>query len=1066
MNTLFRNDRIRRILMDLKALQIKAAIPVENIRMLSGRFDSPDAAEPFLSQAQPYPIHGQWGGRNAYFWFFATVHLPDGFEKEQLLLRVSTAAGQKRDTALLSTFVSAGSHNWDLMNPQFMVFVNDRLRQGMDTNHTVVPLEAEDYRKGTIRLAFQAYTGLTDAGYSFFPEICVLDTAVKELYYDMLTLFEAAQTMSEESVQRYSLLDAVNEAINLLDLRTPGSRDFYAGMKRAHDYLEKYGYGSSDDSVTVHCVGHTHIDMAWLWDLDQTRLKAQRSFSTVLSFMERYPDYCFMHTSPQLYAYLKRDNPQLYERIKAQIADGRWEPEGAMWLEADCNLPCGESLVRQIICGKKFIREEFGRDSHVLWLPDVFGYSAALPQILKKSGIDFFVTSKISWNMLNTMPYDTFLWKGIDGSEIPTYFLTTPELGASEGNCGATYNGVLHPETVVGTWKQYKQKEVNHTVLMCYGYGDGGGGPTMEMLEKLERMKKGIPGFPTVTSGAIGPFFAELADRLKGQKYLPKWTGELYLELHQGTYTSCAKIKKNNRRAEKGLYTAELLQSVLFCMGDDYPDAKLYDLWETLLLNQFHDTLPGSCIGKVYEDSEKQFAQLFAQMTELTDAGLERLVSRIALDGPGLLIFQPAPFRRDALFETAYQPFGEKTQYLDASGNMLPSQRSFDGKVLLALSGLPALGYTTLRAADAEKLPCKRKCDEITPYPISVTHMENSFFSFDINDAGELIRLYDKRAGRRILPENTPGNCLVVYEDRPYRWDSWNIDMYYEEKSWSVDKVEHVEVLERGPLRYALRIRKRYHRSLIDQTIYLYHHIPRIDFVTDIDWQEDSSVLKAEFPVDVNTDFATFEIQYGSVRRPTHSNTSWDTAKYEVCAHTWADISEGGYGVSLLNDCKYGYSVRDGRIAITLLKAGMAPEPTLDRGKHTFTYALYAHSGPVPDGGTVMQAHSMNLPLPAKETGSQKGSLPAEASFFTCDHPSVLIDCVKKADEEDAIILRFYETGNCLCNARFTSMFPLRAVWDCTLMEEKLTELPLSDANSFEYMAKPFSVNTCKLYFA
>ena len=423
------------------------------------------------------------------------------------------------------------------------------------------------------------------------------------------------------------------------------------------------------------------------------------------------------------YAYLKRDNPQLYERIKAQIADGRWEPEGAMWLEADCNLPCGESLVRQIICGKKFIREEFGRDSHVLWLPDVFGYSAALPQILKKSGIDFFVTSKISWNMLNTMPYDTFLWKGIDGSEIPTYFLTTPELGASEGNCGATYNGVLHPETVVGTWKQYKQKEVNHTVLMCYGYGDGGGGPTMEMLEKLERMKKGIPGFPTVTSGAIGPFFAELADRLKGQKYLPKWTGELYLELHQGTYTSCAKIKKNNRRAEKGLYTAELLQSVLFCMGDDYPDAKLYDLWETLLLNQFHDTLPGSCIGKVYEDSEKQFAQLFAQMTELTDAGLERLVSRIALDGPGLLIFQPAPFRRDALFETAYQPFGEKTQYLDASGNMLPSQRSFDGKVLLALSGLPALGYTTLRAADAEKLPCKRKCDEITPYPISTAHM-------------------------------------------------------------------------------------------------------------------------------------------------------------------------------------------------------------------------------------------------------------------------------------------------------------------------------------------------------
>lgn len=1070
MNTIFRDDRIHRILMDLDALRIKAAFPVPEIRMLNGRFDSPDSAAPFLSQAQLYPIHGQWGGRNAYFWFFATVHLPDGFEKEQLLLRVSTVAGQQQDTALLSTFVSAGSHNWDLMNPQFMVFVNGTLRQGMDTNHTVVPLDKEDYRNGSLELAFQAYTGLTDASYSFLPEVCVQDTAVRDLYYDMLTLFEAAHTLSEQSPQRFALLNTINEAINLLDLRNPESPDFYDGIEKARDYLGRYGYGSPDASVTVHCIGHTHIDMAWLWDLDQTRLKAQRSFSTVLSFMERYPDYFFMHTSPQLYAYVKHDNPELYEKIKARITEGRWEPEGAMWLEADCNLPGGESLVRQIVHGKNFIKKEFGRDSRILWLPDVFGYSAALPQILKKSGIDFFVTSKISWNMLNEMPYDTFLWKGIDGSEIPTYFLTTPELGASEGNCGATYNGVLHPETVSGTWKQYRQKEINHTVLMCYGYGDGGGGPTAEMLEKLKRMKRGIPGFPTVVSGNIRSFFEKLAEDLKCQKYLPRWTGELYLELHQGTYTSCAEIKKNNRRAERGFFALELLQSILFCQKDVYPEEKLYEMWETLLLNQFHDTLPGSCIKKVYDDSREQFARLFEQMEELTGKGLCQLASRIAMDGPGLLIFQPAPFRRDALLQTDYQPFEESTLYLDTSGNVLPVQRSSDGKVLLALSGLPALGYTTLRAVDAKDPDYDRNrlsaSDGLPLYPISSTHMENRFFSFDISETGEIIHLYDKKAGRMMMPENAAGNCLTVYEDRPCRWDNWNIDMYYEEKRWSASQVENVEVLERGPLRYALCIQKKYNRSFIKQTIYLYHHIPRIDFVTEVDWREDSSVLKAEFPFAVNTDFATFEIQYGSVRRPTHSNTSWDTAKYEVCAHTWADLSEGNYGVSLLNDCKYGYSVRDGRMAITLLKAGMTPDPTLDRGKHTFTYALFAHSGTVQEGGTIRAAHSMNLPLLTREMGSQKGSLPAEASFFTCSHSSILIDCVKKADEENALILRFYETGNCLCNARFTSMFPLRAVWDCSLLEEQQTEIMLSDANSFLYTAKPFSVNTCKLYFS
>lgn len=1058
MNTLFRNERIERILMDLEKLQFRFSFPLSSIFYMERRFDSPEMAAPFIKEARPYPIYGQWGGRNSYFWFTATVHLPDGLEKEQLLLRVSTACSQKEDTALLSTFVNAPTHHWDLMNPQFMVFVNGLLRQGMDTNHTTVYLEPEDYQSGTLRLDFQAYTGLTDARYSFLPEICVLDTPVKDLYYDILTLFEAALTLSEQSPQRFSLLQTINHAVNLLDLRNPGSSVFYESISNAAAYLAEHGYGPADPSVTVTCVGHTHIDMAWLWDLEQTRLKGQRSFSTVLSMMKRYPGYIFMHSSPQLYSFIKQDNPALYERIREKISEGSWEPEGAMWLEADCNIPCGESLVRQIVYGKQFIRREFHRDSRVLWLPDVFGYSAALPQILKKSGIDCFVTSKISWNMLNTMPCDTFLWKGIDGSEILTYFITTPEPGGAEGTCGATYNGVLQPETVYGTWKKYKQKEVNTHVLMCYGYGDGGGGPTDAMLEKLVRMKKGIPGFPTVNTGGIQPFFKELLRTMEGSKYLPKWTGELYLELHQGTYTSNGEIKRNNRRAEGLLFLAESLRSFLFCLGDIYPADEIHKMWEILLLNQFHDTLPGSCIHKVYEDSRVQFGTLFRQLDTMISNAMKCLARRVSSQSDGLLVYQPGSFSRNAVLETSFLPYKKQTRYLTCTGELLPCQFTEEGRLLLCLTGLPATGYTVLNAVKTDESP------DLPVYPVTETHMENAFFSFDINGAGELINLYDKKARRMIFAGQEAGNRLMIYEDRPRRWDAWNIDMYYEEKSWHADRITDITVTERGPVRYALRICRKYNRSSITQTIYLYHHIARIDFVTDVDWHEDSSVLKAEFPLDINTDHASFDIQYGSIRRPTHQNTSWDAAKYEVCAHKWADLSEGDYGISLLNNCKYGYSVHDSRISLTLLKAGMSPDPLLDRGKHHFTYALYAHSGTPQDGGTINEALSLNLPLPAEEIHRQKGCLSTQASFFTCSHTSVVLDCIKKAENEDALILRFYEAGNKRYIARFTCLFPMASVYDCNLLEEVQSEVSLTDSCSFEYEVKPFSVNTCKIY--
>lgn len=1077
MNTLFQKERILRILSDLKGYMYHDAYPLTDIRFLEGRFDSPEEAASALSGAAPFSTQDRWGGnlgggtfprgRNSYAWFSVRAVPPARYQRESLVLRLSTAECEKADTAMLASFVSEPPKRWDLMNPQFMLFVNGRLYQGMDKNHTEAFLGKSVCESGSLTLDFQGYTGLTDSCFSFIPELLIVDEAIKDLYYDMLTIFEAALTMSGESTERYHLLHTLNEAVNCLDMRLAGTEAFHNGVRAAGELLRSHAFmddnaPSPASAVSITCVGHTHIDMAWLWDIAQTRLKAQRSFSTVLTLMERYPDYLFMHSSPQLYAYIKKDNPALYEKIKAQIDNGRWEPEGAMWIEADCNIPCGEALIRQILYGKAFIREEFGKDSKVLWMPDVFGYSAALPQILRKSGITCFVTSKISWNMLNTMPYDTFLWKGIDGGEILTYFLTTPELGENSGNCGATYNAVLHPQTVYGTWAQYKQKEINHDVLMCYGYGDGGGGPTVDMLEKLSRLQKGVRGFPKVVSGHIQPFFDKLVKTVKDKKYLPKWTGELYLELHQGTYTSCGEIKWNNRRAEQLLLTAEWLESIRSLLGGSYHTELLTGNWQTLLLNQFHDILPGSCIKEVYDDSRNQFATLFDTLNHLVTENMKEITNRIHTKKEGIVLMNPSSF---ATGNTAVIPSplpnarsAENTIWEDAKGNPLLSQPLDNGSILVHSGKVPAFGYTALYRSD-RAASVKEK-----PYPISEKHMENRYYSLDFDANGEICSLYDRVNKRQILKPGHTGNRLIAFDDRPYKWDSWNIDMYYEERAYPLLEPEAAAVIERGPLRYGIRQRRRYNKSSITQTIYLYYDSPRIDFSTEVDWQEDSTVLKAEFPTDINSDYATYDIQFGNVRRPTHRNTSWDTAKYEVCAHKWADLSEGNYGISLLNDCKYGYSIQESTMRITLLKAGMAPDPTLDRGNHRFTYSLLAHRGSCHDGGTIPEAFRLNHPPLAFPVNAHAGILPDRHTFLSCPDRNIIIETFKRSEDGKAFILRLYEACNTTTHTRIRFALPFTRAEECDLLENPLKEPMAESTDTLTFTIRPFEIKTFKLY--
>lgn len=1038
MNTLFRTDRIRRVVNDLQGLIYENPVSV-TLTWLPGYYASPADAARDLPGAEPFPDDQVWGGRNSYAWFHGEAVLPALRPGTRAELLVTTADGEGADTARLSGFVGAPASRWDLMNPQFMLFVNGQLIQGLDVHHQAAVLQQDASGRAVIDL--QGYAGMTDRRCVLHVCVAVARTDVRALYYDLLTALEAAETMDENDPTRLTLMNCLNDASSMLDLRVPGSPAFQAGLHSASAHLAQTVYTGSRSDVTAVCVGHSHIDVAWLWDHAQTRLKTRRTFSTVLQLMEEHPGFTFFHSTPQLFQWLKRDDPDLYEGVKRRVAEGRFELDGAMWLEADCNIPSGESLIRQIVYGKRFLRGEFGTECEVLWLPDVFGYSAALPQILAQTGIRTFVTTKISWNMLNKMPCDTFAWQGIDGSRVLTYFITTTDPKQEDGSFGTTYNGMLHPAAIAGGWKRYQQKELNHRILVAYGYGDGGGGPDEEMLEKGERLQRGIAGFPQVQLGHVRPFFQALHETVDGAKYLPTWVGELYLELHQGAYTSAAAMKRNNRSAERELFTAEWLQTAAALLrGAPYAAGRLHDAWETLLLNQFHDTLPGSCIGKVYQDAKDQFDSLFA----VTSACRAEAAQALWGTGTQLIALNGCAFpREDLLLLPNGQAIENRPCQATANGNLCVTQ------------SIPGLGWAPLSTVAISPE------ESAAGLPVTAGHparLETPFFLLEIDENGELTRIYDRRARREVLPQGERANVLQAFDDRPYHWDTWNIDMYYEEQQYPVNGDVTVFSPVSGPVFEGITVEKRFGRSRFRQEIRSYHAIPRVDFITHVDWREDATVLKVAFPVEINADFATFDIQCGSVRRPTHRNTSWDTARYEVCAHRWADLSEGDYGVSLLNDCKYGYDAQGHTLRLTLLKAGMAPDPSVDRGEHDFSYSLFPHAGAC-GASTNDMAARLNHPLDAV----QAAETPAPGSLLTLTGADIAVDAVKAAEDGDGwIAVRMHEQGNTHAHAVLTAGFPLEAAAVCNLMEEQRAPLDVCD-NAVTLDFRPFEIKTVLL---
>lgn len=849
----------------------------------------------------------------------------------------------------------------------------------------------------------------------------VFDTEMWELTLDLRVLLGLIRSLPEKSVRRARIIHAATEGLNAFARNADSPGIFRAIL------APELSKPASASSLAVTAVGHAHIDTAWLWPVNETIRKCARTFATQLDLIERYPEYIFGASQAQHYAFIKERYPALYERVKAAVKEGRWEVQGGMWVEADCNIPGGESLVRQILHGKNFFRDEFGIDVDNLWLPDVFGYSATLPQILRKSGIRYFLTQKLSWNQINEFPYHTFRWQGIDGSEVLTHF--PPE---------NTYNSQLTAESLIAAQDQFKEKEYIDEFLSLFGVGDGGGGPKEEHIQMGRRMAN-LEGAPRIRFGSAREFFHRL-ERYRDQ--VPVWVGELYLELHRGTLTTQAFVKWANRRLEHKLRELEMLCSCIPVAR--YPQKRLDDIWKIVLLNQFHDIIPGSSIWRVYRVTHEQYREALNRC--------EAIVTDVATE-----LFEQDP-NSVTLFNTlncSYKgaivlPEGWTDRTVkDAGGHFLPAQIE-SNRVAVHVNIAP-YSFMTLTKSDTAVEPSP---------PLNGLILENDLVRCEFNGQGALLRCFDKEIGMEIISPEQPGNILTLYEDRPNDWDAWDVDAFYRDTPLETVKATKAEPLPSGVVRQGILFSYQTGNSRIDQKVYLGRASKRLDFDTTADWREKHRMLRVAFPTTIRAEQAIFDIQYGFLRRSTHQNTSWEQARFEAVAHRYVDLSSADFGAALLNDSKYGHRVVNGILDLNLLRSPNYPDPDADQGEHHFIYSLLPHTGDLAHSEVIAEAARLNqglMILDGFKTGS--AALPV---YVTGD--GISLEVLKKAEKEDCLILRVVET-----HGRHSSGQLVVNIRKGILLETDLLEwsdgpqIPTDKA--VELRLHPFEIRTYKLKY-
>lgn len=780
--------------------------------------------------------------------------------------------------------------------------------------------------------------------------------------------------------------------------------------------------------------GHAHIDLAWLWPLAETRRKIRRTFSTVLDLMDRYPDFTFNQSSAQAYAWIEEDDPAVFGRIVERVAEGRWEPIGGMWVESDANVTGGEAFVRQMLYGQRYFESRFGKRHTVVWLPDVFGYSGGMPQLMKGAGLTGFFTTKLNWNEANAFPFDLFEWEGIDGTNVVAHTFFNP---------GEGYNGNIVPYDTKETWNHFRGKTKHNESVFAFGWGDGAGGPSEKMLENYARIRD-FPALPRLRMGNVQDYFASLP-----REGLPRSVGELYLELHRGTLTSQAKTKALNRAAEQRLFEAEVFSALATLDGYDYPAEQLETAWKTVLLNQFHDILPGSSISEVYVDNHRQMEEVVETATCLRDLVLSLGVPPNRHE-PNLVVSNAAIQSRPL---TVLVPTVVNDDVADVASLSNAVTQHVDNGTLVSVPGasVPALATVSLAqtiSPDDSPAPLITASTSASGYML-----ENELIRVEIGTDGAIASIFDKEAGRVTLSDR--GNQLWAYVDKPYSWDAWDIDETYARDGEEITNVRSLGIVEAGPIRAAVRVVRQWRGSTITQIYRLWSDSKRLDIVTDIDWHERQVLLKAHFPLSVRSHQAAFETMYGAVYRPTHRNSPWDAARFEGCGHRWGDLSEPGYGVALLNDSKYGYEALGSDLMLSLLRSPLYPDPLADEGEHHFTYSVLPHIGDWTEANVVEEAFGLNSPLVVSNGASRD-------AFVEVSGIRLGIGALKRAEDGNGLILRVYESNGARGSATLTFSRAINRIEVVDLLEDP-AGAPIIHGNQVELQFRPFQVTSLRL---
>ncbi|WP_062218219.1 glycoside hydrolase family 38 C-terminal domain-containing protein [Streptomyces sp. NBRC 109706] len=998
--------RLRRVLDE----RIRPAVYGEAVPLALERWDAPGepvpAAEALAADYRPARVGERWGPAWGTTWFRLTGRVPDGWAGRAVQARVDLGFDRR-----LPGFQCEGLvHRPDGTAVKGVHPYNDwvpvaREAVGGEEVSFLVEAAANPILNDPVPsdLGDRLTAGDEPLYRVLRAELAIFEAEVWELVRDLEVVGSLIAELSTEDARRFALTRAVENALDALRLDDVAGTAT-ASRARLADVLSAPAHASAH---RLSAVGHAHIDSAWLWPLRETVRKVARTTANVVGLLDTSDELVFAMSQAQQLAWIKEHRPELYERVKQKVAEGGFVPVGGMWVESDTNMVGGEAMARQFVHGKRFFLEEFGIETEEVWLPDSFGYTAALPQLVKLSGSKWFLTQKISWSQTNAFPHHTFWWEGIDGTRVFTHF---PPVD--------TYNSDLGGGELAHAARNYREKGRGTRSLVPFGFGDGGGGPTREMLGRARRVRD-LEGSPRVEIEPPADFFAKAHEEYPDA---PVWVGELYLELHRGTYTSQAKTKQGNRHSESLLREAELwaATAAVRVPGYAYPYADLDRIWKTVLLHQFHDILPGSSIAWVHREARETYARVREELLTLVDTAQRALAG----DGAGTVVFNAAPHERD---------------------------------------GIPAGGAGPRPARESAPVTAGARAG-------GGFVLANGLLRIEIDERGLVVSAVDADSGREAIAPGGAGNLLQLHPDFPNAWDAWDLDAFYRNRVTDLVDVEALTLAEADEEAATVRLERAFGASRVVQLLTLRAGARVLDIDTTIDWRETEKVLKAAFPLDVKADQSAAETQFGHVFRPTHTNTSWETAKFEICAHRWVHVGEPGFGVALVNDSTYGHDItRDVRpdggqtttVRLSLLRAPRYPDPETDQGEHRLRYAL----APGADlGDAVREGHRINLPERAVPGGNEVPPLVEVEN--TPGAASLTVSAVKLADDGSGdLVVRLYESGGRRAAGALRLTVPVESATVTDLLERPLADAPAHEVadGRVEVALRPFEILTLRL---